>query len=328
MNDNGSPLVSVRGIKTYFTVRTGIRRTVTVKAVDGVSLEIGRGETVALVGESGSGKTTLGRTILRLADPAAGSIVFDGKDVLGMDRTALKAYRRRVQAIFQDPYSSVSPYMRVSEIVEEPLVIHGVHDRSERERRVMRALEQVRLTPSGEIAGKFPHNLSGGQRQRICVARAIVLEPDFIVADEPVSMVDASIRTDLLNLLKELQTERGIAFLYISHDIASARHFSDRIAVMYLGTLVESGSPGQVIDNPLHPYTKGLLASVPEPDPENRNRLREVIPGEPPDASKVPTGCPFHPRCPSAMKGKCDIERPRIEEIEPGHGTACWLYGG
>jgi oligopeptide/dipeptide ABC transporter ATP-binding protein len=319
-------LVRADDLRAWYHVRSGVFRSAPVKAVDGVSLAVRRGETLALVGESGCGKTTLGRALLRLLEPTGGTIHFDGRDISAAKGRHLKAFRRRAQAVFQDPYSSISPYMTVRAIVEEPLLIHGSDSRAEREERVLQAIELVKLSPVGETAEKYPHGLSGGQRQRVCIARAMVLEPEFVVADEPVSMVDASNRAEILGLLKDVQQRRGVAFLYITHDIASARHFSDRMAVMYLGTIVETATTGRVIESPLHPYTRGLLASVPEPDPANRKRLRAVIPGEPPSAAAVPAGCPFHPRCPDFMKGRCDLARPELKETEPGHAVACYLY--
>ncbi len=322
----GAPLASVEGLSVHFSARAGLFRTAVVRAVDGVSLSLRPAETLALVGESGSGKTTLGRALLRLVKPAAGAVRFDGEDIGTFDRGRLKELRRRAQAIFQDPYASISPFMDVREIVEEPLVVHGIRGQARRRELVLRALESVRLTPAGEIAAKHPHTLSGGQRQRVCIARAIVLGPALVVADEPVSMVDASNRAEILRLLRDLQAGTGIAFLYITHDIASARQVAERIAVMYLGTIVEEGPAGRVIDSPAHPYSRALLAAVPEPDPSNRARMRDVIPGEPPRADAVPAGCPFHPRCPRVMKGRCDVERPVQREIAPGHRVACFLY--
>jgi peptide/nickel transport system ATP-binding protein len=319
-------LVSVENLQIFFTVRKGLFGQTVVRAVDRVSLEIGRGETFAVVGESGSGKTTLGRGLLRLIETAGGEVVFDGKKLSGFGRHEIKEFRRRAQIVFQDPYSSISPYMPVREIVAEPLVIHGIRNGSVRDNRVREALDQVNLTPAEEIMEKFPHNLSGGQRQRVSIARAMILDPEFVVADEPVSMVDASNRSEILYLLRALQEQRSIAFLYITHDIANARHFSDRIAVMYLGTIVESGASDVVVTAPLHPYTKGLLAAVPEPDPENRKRLRPVIAGEPPSAARVPPGCPFHPRCPSFISGTCEVERPALATHDTDHQVACWLY--
>jgi oligopeptide/dipeptide ABC transporter ATP-binding protein len=322
----GDPLVEVRDLSVHFSVAAGFFRSRVVRAVDGVSLSIHRGETVALVGESGSGKTTLGRALLRLVRPAAGTVRFAGVDIAGLQGETLKQLRRRAQAVFQDPYASISPFMDVRTIVEEPLEVHGVRARAGRSESVLHALESVRLTPASDVAMKHPHTLSGGQRQRVCIARAIVLGPELVVADEPVSMVDASNRVEILRLLRDLQAEKGIAFLYITHDLASARQVAKRIAVMYLGTLVEEGPAGAVIDTPAHPYARALLAAVPEPDPANRHRMRDVIPGEPPRADAVPPGCPFHPRCPKFMKGRCDVERPIPREIDPGHRVACFLY--
>ena len=322
-----NPLVQLNDVRVYFASRRGLFRTTTVRAVDGVSLELRRGETVAVVGESGSGKTTLGRASLRLVQPAGGAVLFDGRDITGASEGQLKWFRRRAQAIFQDPFSSLNPYMSILELVEEPLLIHGRGTRQERRERVVQALEEVRLTPADDFLRKYPHMISGGQRQRVGIARALVLDPDYIVADEPASMIDASSRAEILYLLWELQERRGIAFLYITHDIASARHFSDRIAVMYLGTLVELGPSERLIDGPLHPYTQALIQAVPEADPANRFRERPVIPGEPPSAARVPSGCPFHPRCPAFMAGTCDVERPRLQELAHQE-VACHLYPG
>ncbi len=295
-------LVSAERLAIQFTVHAGLFRSRIVRAVDGVSISLGRAETVALVGESGSGKTTLGRALLRLLAPAAGTVRFDGQEITGLRGQKLKALRKRAQAVFQDPYASISPFMNVRQIVEEPLEVHGVHGARERIEAVSRALEAVKLSPAAAFLEKHPHTLSGGQRQRVCIARALALSPEFIVADEPVSMVDASNRAEILRLLEDLQRERGISFLYITHDIASARQFADRIAVMYLGTIVEEGPAAEVAERPAHPYSQALLAAVPEPDPANRIRLRQVIPGEPPRADAVPTGCPFHPRCPGSSR--------------------------
>ncbi len=321
-------LVEAEGLRVHFHPRSGLLRRSTVRAVDGISLVVGRREVVAVVGESGSGKTTLGRALLRLAPISGGAVRFDGADLLALDRPALKAYRRRAQVVFQDPYASNSPFMTVGEQLREPLAVHGIGAVSGREEIVLRALEQVRLTPAADFVDAYPHTLSGGQRQRICIARALVLEPEFIVADEPVSMIDASSRAEILSLLRELQARQGVSFLYITHDIASARHFSDRTTVMYLGTAVEVGPSAGVIEEPLHPYTKGLIAAVPEPDPRNRRRMRSVIPGEPPNAAAVPAGCPFHTRCSQVIRGRCDRERPKLQDVRPAHSVACHLYDG
>ena len=318
--------VRTENLKVYFQARSGLFRSTDVKAVDGVSISIERGKTLALVGESGSGKTTLGRALLHLLEPKDGKILFGDREMGHLRRRDAKEFRRRAQAIFQDPYSSISPYMTVQEIVEEPLVIHRIGSRQERLNAVLEAIEIVKLSPADEIVGKYAHNLSGGQRQRVSIARAMILEPEFVVADEPVSMVDASNRAEILMLLREIQKAQNVSFLYITHDIANARHFSDSIGVMYLGTIVEEGSPGQVIDMPLHPYTEGLIAAVPEPDPENRKRLKQVISGELPSAARVPLGCPFHPRCSKMIEGTCNVTRPQPKEVRSGHRVACHLY--
>ncbi|MBN1685250.1 MAG: ABC transporter ATP-binding protein [Spirochaetales bacterium] len=321
-----TPHVATDNLRVYFHSRAGLFRQSTVKAVDGVSVTIPVGRTLSVVGESGSGKTSLGRAILRLTDVQSGAVYFDGADLSRLRRRDIKPFRRKAQAIFQDPYSSISPYMTVFDIIEEPLIIHGIGGRAERRETVFNAIEMVKLTPAVEFIDKYPHNLSGGQRQRVSIARAMVLQPSFVVADEPVSMVDASNRAEILTLLRDLQRERNVSFLYITHDIANARHFSDAIAVMYLGTIVEEGTSSQVIDSPLHPYTQGLIAAVPEPDPANRNRLRPVMSGELPSAARVPPGCPFHPRCGRAIHGTCESVRPEIKDMGDGHLVACHLY--
>ncbi|NIM45510.1 MAG: ATP-binding cassette domain-containing protein [Nitrososphaeria archaeon] len=322
MND----LISLENIRMYFHAKKGFFRLVTVKAVDGVSLNIRRGETVAVVGESGCGKTTLGRVSLRLLRPTAGRVFFNGSDITWQRESELMWFRRRAQAIFQDPYSSIDPFMNVYQIVEESLLIHGVGERQERRELVYKALEDVKLIPVDEITTLYPHTLSGGQRQRVGIARALILSPDYIVADEPVSMIDASSRAEILHLLRGLQERYRITFFYITHDMATARHFSDRIAVMYLGRIVELGPTDKVIQEPLHPYIIALIEAVPEPDPANRLKERRVIPGEPPSPSTVPPGCVFHPRCPIAIK-KCKTEEPRLEEHKEGHLVACHLAG-
>ena len=319
-------LVRIEGLRVHFQSRRGLFRTATVRAVDGVSITLGRGETVALVGESGSGKTTLGKATLRLLEPTEGRIIFDGTDLAELDDRKLREFRRRAQAIFQDPYASISPFMSLYTAVEEPLRVHRLAGRRDREELVLDALEQVRLTPAREFAANYPHTLSGGQRQRVSIARAIVLGPEYVVADEPVSMIDSSSRAEILYLLRDLQESRGLTFLYITHDIASARHFSDRIAVMYLGGVVELGPSAELIEHPLHPYSQALLEAVPEPDPANRLRLRQVIPGEPPNPAAVPPGCPFHPRCPKAIPGTCETVSPILQQVSPGHWVSCHLY--
>ncbi len=305
--------MDLNDIRTYFRVSKGLFQSLTVKAVDGVSLAINDGETVAIVGESGSGKTTLGRTALRLEDPVSGEIVFEGKNVLGVKEDT-KWFRRKTQMIFQDPFTSLNPNMTVKQIIEEPLIIHDF-DQNERERRISKALADVRLLPPEEFLPKFPHMLSGGQRQRVGIARSLVLEPKFMVADEPVSMIDASSRAEILSLIREIQKKYDVGVMYITHDIATAKYFSDRIAVMYAGKIVEHGDTLAVLKNPLHPYTIALMDAVPDPDPQNRFRFRKVVPGEPPSPITPPTGCRFHPRCPYATE-LCKEDEPLLREIE------------
>jgi peptide/nickel transport system ATP-binding protein len=322
-----SPLVELDDVSMVFQTRKGFFRSGQVRAVQGVSFAIRHGETLAIVGESGSGKTTVGRLSLRLLRPTAGQIRFDGRDVTRLNDEQLGWLRRRAQIVFQDPFSSLNPYMRVADLVAEPLVIDGVHDRAERRQRVDQALEAVDLLPATRVGQKYPTTMSGGQRQRVGIARALVRNPEYIVADEPVSMIDASSRIEILDLLRGLQTGRGVAFLYITHDIASARHFADRIAVMYLGSVVEVGVAATVIDHPLHPYTQALIAAVPEPDPANRFRRRAVgaldivrAGGGTNDAAPVHPGCPH--------RGRGDLgERPHLLAAvdDPDHLVACHL---
>lgn len=318
-----SAFISLDGVSVDFHVRRGLFATTAVHAVRGVSLEIARGEHVAIVGESGSGKTTLGRALLRLQAVSAGRIMVDGEAIADLAGDDLMRFRRRVGAIFQDPYASLSPYMRVREIVAEGLVVHGTVPAAEHEARVLAALEAVRLSPAAEIADRFPHTMSGGQRQRVAIARAMVLEPEILVADEPVSMVDASSRVEILALLRELQVSRGLTIVSVTHDLASARHSADRIAVMYAGRIVEEGPAASLVDDPRHPYTRALLAAVPEPDPANRLRDRAVVPGEPPSPAALPPGCAFHPRCPVAIAGTCDVNDPAATPRSGGGQVAC-----
>ncbi|MFP3234906.1 MAG: ABC transporter ATP-binding protein [Nitrososphaeria archaeon] len=293
-----------------------------VRAVDGVSMDIGRGEVVGLVGETGSGKTTLGKAIVRLVNPTGGQIIYDGVDIASLDGPALRKYRSRLQMIFQDPYDSINPRMSVFDIVSEGLLINRIASGKELEDRVMRSLEDVRLPPE-EFASRYPHELSGGQRQRVAIARALAMRPEFIVADEPVSMLDVSIRGEVLNVMLDLREKYGISFLFITHDLAIAKHMSDRIAVMYLGRLVEVADSEELVRNPLHPYTQALLAAVPIPDP-TAPKVEVKAKGELPSPLSPPPGCPFHPRCPYAFD-RCRTEVPRLREVSPGHWVACHL---
>jgi oligopeptide/dipeptide ABC transporter ATP-binding protein len=321
-----SVLLQMDNVKVHFRVRKGLFGAETVKAVDGVSLQLPRGQTVAVVGESGSGKTTLGRVSLGLLPPTSGSVLFDRRDLAKQNAAERTNFRRRAQAIFQDPFASIDPYMTIYDSVAEPLVIHRVGSDAQRRALVYQALRDVRLTPAEEIGERYPHMLSGGQRQRAGIARALVMRPEYILADEPVSMVDASSRAELLYLLRELRERYAITFLYITHDIATARHFAQRIVVMYLGRIVESGPASTIVDHPLHPYTQALIAAVPEPNPANRLQMRTVLQGETPNPGSMPAGCAFHPRCPRFMAKRCEISQPSLIEVEPEHYVACYLY--
>src|SRR5215204_1963482 len=312
------PLLALDDVSMVFSTRKGLFRGGTVTAVSGVSLTIARGETLALVGESGSGKTTVGRISLRLLLPTGGRVIFDGEDISQVPEERLGWLRKRTAIVFQDPFSSLNPYMTVSDLVAEPLVIDGVNDAVVRRARVRAALEAVDLTPVDRFVHAYPTSMSGGQRQRVGIARALIRNPEYIVADEPVSMVDASSRVEILDLLNGLQRQRGVAFLYITHDIASARHFADRIAVMHLGSIVESGSARQVTDQPVHPYTRALIAAVPEPDPANRFLRRAT------ERWQDTPGVVIHPRC--RHGGSIDEPAVLLEVSgEPGHSVACHL---
>ena len=321
---NNNIILQVEDLKVWFPIRRLFRTPLYAKAVDGVSFTLAKGESLALVGESGCGKTTLGKTCLRLIEPTFGRLVYDGKDITHMLAKDLRWYRREAQIIYQDPFSSFNPFFTVKRILEEPLIVNGLKNKEERTKLVENALQEVKLLPIEDFLNKFPHMLSGGQRQRLAIARALILKPKFIVADEPVSMLDASVRVEILYLLKELQLNRGISFIYITHDIATVKYFSNRIAIMYSGKIVEMGEIREVINSPLHPYTEALIEAIPDPDPNNRNTERKVIPGEPQNPIAWPQGCRFHPRCPYAME-VCKTEEPPMNEIKPEHQVACWL---
>ncbi len=319
-------IVELKSLTKQFDISRGMfRGTVPLKAVDDVTLNVGRGETVAIVGESGCGKTTLGRTIIRLLEPTSGQLLYDGKDITHTPDKEIRWLRRKAQMIPQDPYSSVNPAFPVYRILEEPLIIHKMGNSDERQTAVMKALQNVKLNPPEFYANKYPHMLSGGQRQRVAIARALMLDPEFILADEPVSMLDASVRISILRLLRQIQGKFRISFLYITHDLATAKHFSDHSGIMYAGKLVEEGGVDSIIAEPLHPYTQALMAAIPDPDPGNRLKMRESLPGEPPSLISPPAGCHFHPRCPIAKAGLCDVEDPPMRELRPGHRVACHL---
>jgi peptide/nickel transport system ATP-binding protein len=326
MSSNGS-LVELDDLKVWFPIKSGIvmdRHVGDIKAVDGVSLEIQRGETLGLVGESGCGKSTVGRAILRLYDPTGGRIVFDGQDITTLGEAELRPLRRRMQMVFQDPYSSLNPRHSVSRMISEPMRVHGLAGRRGAAQRVRELLETVGLP--ADAGSRYPHEFSGGQRQRIGVARALALNPDFIVADEPVSALDVSIQAQIINLLENLQREFELTYLFIAHDLAVVRHISDRIAVMYLGSIVEISPAEELYDNPLHPYTISLLSAVPIPDPEvemQRQRQAILLPGDLPSPANPPPACRFHTRCPFIQATRCTEDVPPLRKLSDGHLVAC-----
>lgn len=317
-------LVSVQNLTRHFDVKRGLlgKAHGSVRAVSDVSLSVGRGETVGLVGESGCGKSTLGRVMLRLIDPTSGKISFDGRDITTLKQRELRPLRRHMQIVFQDPYSALNPRMTVKQTLGEALRIHRLADASNERDKVAALLVRVGLRT--EHMDRYPHEFSGGQRQRIGIARALAVEPKFIVCDEPISALDVSIQAQIVNLLKDLQEELGLSYLFIAHDLKVVQYLSHRVAVMYLGRIVELAAASALYDGPKHPYTKALLSAVPVPDPE-RNRQRILLEGDVPSPLAPPTGCAFHPRCPIAQKGLCDVKAPELVELAPGHRVACHL---
>jgi oligopeptide/dipeptide ABC transporter ATP-binding protein len=323
-SDNGSTLVELDDVRVWFPIKSGLvldRHVGDVKAVDGVSLTIKRGETLGLVGESGCGKSTLGRAILRLYEPTSGRILFDGRDITALSEGDMRVVRRRMQMIFQDPYASLNPRHSVGRIVGEPLRVHGVASGAEVGARVRQLLEIVGLP--ADAASRYPHEFSGGQRQRIGLARSLALNPELVVCDEPVSALDVSIQAQIINLMEELQRELGLTYLFIAHDLAVVRHISTRIAVMYLGKIVEVASADDLYDNPLHPYTITLLSAIPIPDPEVERSRRPIrVEGDLPSPSNPPPGCRFHTRCPFVQPTRCSDEEPELRKLE-GHLVSC-----
>jgi peptide/nickel transport system ATP-binding protein len=322
---NGA-LLSIRDLRVWFELRKwGFGHAGYVRAVDGVSFDLGFGEAIGVVGESGCGKTTLMKTILGLYQPTKGDVIFDGANLAELAPREMRAYRSNVGYVQQDPYGALPPFMAVKRILEEPMIVNGVKSREIREKRLRSVMEEVKMTPIDDFVNKFPHMLSGGQQQRVVIARSMMLEPKLIVADEPVSMLDASVRVEILRLLRGLQSSHNLAVIYITHDLSTVRYFSERIFVMYAARIVEKAPVNDLLRNPLHPYTHALLAATSDPDYRNALTFKEVPPGEPPSLIDPPPGCRFHPRCPHFMEGLCDVQEPPEFEPEPNHLAACWL---
>ncbi len=328
MSNNGEPLISTRGLRKWFPVSAGFFAQlfggeVWLKAVDGVDIDIYREDMYCLAGESGCGKTTTGKLMMGLIKPTDGTVTFEGQNIYKINRRELRKLRSKMQTIFQDPYSSLNPRLSLYDTVAEPLRLNKLTESGEEEEeRVVKAFEAVQLVPPEEFTFRYPHELSGGQRQRIAIARAIVVNPEFIVADEPVSMLDVSIRSEILSLLQEIRREFHIAYAYITHDLSVASYIGDKIAIMYLGKVMEKGTIQRVIHSSVHPYSQALISSVPSPDP-TRMRKRQVLPGEPGSPINTPPGCLFAPRCAYAQD-KCRREEPQLEEVDKGHWVACW----
>jgi len=318
------PLLQVEGLKKHFPVggRLLRRGQSVVYAVDGVSFRIGRGETLGMVGESGCGKSTVGRAILNLIEPTAGTVQLDGDDIAGLSRERMLPYRRRMQIIFQDPYASLNPRMTAGDLVGEPLAVHGVAAGQEKRDRIAALFRRVGLRP--DQMKNYPHEFSGGQRQRVGIARALAIGPELIIADEPVSALDVSIQAQVVNLLMDLQDELGISYLFIAHDLSVVEHMSHRVAVMYLGKVVELAGRRELFGTPQHPYTEALMSAVPRPEPRRNRRSRILLPGELPNPINPPTGCHFHTRCPYVMP-RCKVEAPLLREVQPGHWASCHL---
>ncbi|MCW5874988.1 MAG: ABC transporter ATP-binding protein [Anaerolineales bacterium] len=325
--DPNAPLLSIKDLRVWFELRRfGFGNAGHVRAVDGVTFDLHEGEAIAIVGESGCGKSSLMKTILGLNTPTEGKIVFRGRDISKFNREDLEWYRSLIGYVQQDPFGSLAPFMTIERILEEPLIIHGIKDKEERMRRVNKVMEEVKLTPQSEVLPKFPHQISGGQAQRVVIARAMILEPKLIVADEPVSMLDASVRVEILKLLRDLQVSHQLAVIYITHDLSTVRYFSERIFVMYAGQLIEKAPMEALLKNSRHPYTQALLAATSDPDANNALHYKDVPPGEPPSLVKPPTGCRFHPRCSHFMEGLCDVQDPPEVSPEANYLTSCWLY--
>lgn len=327
LSEPREPLLSIYDLHVWYELRRfGFNVVGHVKAVNGVSFELGKGETVAVVGESGCGKSSLMKTILGLNLPTSGELIFERANLSTLSEAELRKYRFDIGYVQQDPYGALPPFMSVQQILEEPLIISGVRDKAERLERIRRIMGEVKLHPVDDFLHKYPHMLSGGQQQRVVIARAMVLAPKMIVADEPVSMLDASVRVEILKLLSSLQEHYHLSVIYITHDLSTVKYFSARIFVMYAGSLVEKAETRRLLLNPLHPYTHALLAATSDPNAANARTFKSVPPGEPPSLANPPKGCRFHPRCPKVIMGVCDEKDPPDFEPEPGHFVACWLF--
>jgi len=324
---NNGTLLSVQNLHTWFELRKwGFGRAGFVRAVDGVDFELGQGEAVAFVGESGCGKSTLAKTILGLYKPTKGVVVFEGRRLDKLKSQDMQWYHSQVGYVQQDPYGALPPFMNVHRILEEPLLINKVTNKDEREQRIRDVMTEVKMMPAEDFLPKFPHMLSGGQQQRVVVARSMILRPKLIIADEPVSMLDASVRVEILMLLRALQRDHNLAVSYITHDLSTVRYFSERIFVMYAAKIIEKAPVDDLLRAPLHPYTQALITAIPDPDAKNATTFKEVPPGEPPSLINPPAGCRFHPRCPHVIKGLCDTQVPPEFEPQPKHFVECWLF--
>lgn len=320
-------LLSVQDLHVWFELRKfGFGHSGYVRAVDDVSFDLKRKETIALVGESGCGKSSLMKTILGINVPTKGDILYEGRPMTSFSRKELNWYRSKVGYVQQDPYGALAPFMNIKSIMEEPMIVHGIKNKKERLERIHKAFEEVKMTPVDEFLPKYPHMLSGGQQQRVVIARAMILNPTLLVADEPVSMLDASVRVEILRLLRGLQEAHELAVIYITHDLSTVRYFSERIFVMYAGKLVEKANVEELVMNAQHPYTEALLSATSDPDAKNVDEFQDVPPGEPPSLVNPPTGCHFHPRCPKIIRGLCEIEEPPEFEKVKDHYVNCWLY--
>jgi oligopeptide/dipeptide ABC transporter ATP-binding protein len=326
-SNESETLIRVEDLVKHFPVRIGAfgQERATVHAIDGISFDIRRGETLALVGESGCGKSTTGFSLLQLYKPSSGSIRYGGQELTSLKEKELRPIRKKLQIVFQDPYSTLNPRMTIGDAIAEPILVHELMNRSEAREKVAKLIEDVGLSPS--FANRYPHEFSGGQRQRLCIARALASDPEFVVCDEPISALDVSIQAQIINLLMDLQEKYKLTYLFIAHDLSVVKHMSDRVAVMYLGKIMELGDKRQVFENPLHPYTQALLTAVPEPDPEReRSRQRIILTGDVANAINPPSGCRFHPRC-SHARDICRLGGPpMLKEMEKGHFVACTLY--